>query len=614
MSFFFVGRSPRNDIQGQIKDIFCGLKFIVGNKDLTISSDDSFVYCRTPPKVIDDIFIKLCDSASWVLLVGAPVISAKTDDERQYFAKELFKNPQSVLRKHIDGHYAVLAFDAVSNSFLAASDWNSLIPVYFAITEEGPMFCNAELPLAKLLQCKPDDFGFAQAIHYGTTWGDRTRFDGIRKLETCELIRIDVENKLKREKYWEPHMEKLWKGSFDDISHRWLEVMRDTIHVFADQRNGSGLSSDLTAGEDSRLIVALLHELNVPFKVRVAGGEKDLDVTIAKKIAETVGLDLAIEDSHPINMDELSSYTETIITHSDCYHSFFTNALFFVNELHYRPKEFENIHLCGLPGGPQFRGADYWRAKLLFPSSYNSFDYRAYARRRFLLDYTSDLLKFSDNEYFEGTYGVIKDALEEVEGFPSGIQVDHLMRVRYGCLLTAHTKRPFYFAFAPRDMTRSTYNVPPSMKQGGGQYKAITEMLWPELAWIRTQAGVPTVRKTFLRKPLFIPEHYSRIKKAFKGIARQKLKKATALRAKSDVNARHHTLAFHKNSIRWLFGTEPYASWFKSAETMMSGNYYNPTRLNELLLKAQQPDFDQVQLFGRIVSQEMALRKVYGSI
>jgi len=614
MSFFIVGKQGRKEFQDQVGDIFSDLKFSLGNKRMELCSSESFVYCNTPPKVIDDIFIKLDDSKSWMLLVGAPVLEDGTEAGKKNFAREFFSNPRIVLRSKIDGIYAVLAYDAKRQVYLAGSDWNSLIPVYFAITNEGPIFGNAELPLAKLLQREPDEFGFAQAIHYGTVWGDRTRFKGLHKLETCELIQIDGENNIHREKYWEPHMEELWKGSFGDITQRWLSVMRDTIRVFSDHRNGSELSADLTGGEDSRMVTALLHDLHVPFRVRVTGEGNDADVIIAKKAAASLGLDLTIENFRPITIEEFSDQIANIITHSDAYGSFFTNASSFVHELRYQPMEYSNIHLCGLPGGGQFRGANYLRAKLLFPSSYKEIDYRSYSRRRFLLDFSRNLLKMSDEEYFERVYDVIRGALEEVQGFPAGIQVDHLTRVRTNCLGTAHLKRPFYFAFAPRDMTRSTYNVPPHMKQIGRQYKAIIEELAPELAWVKTQAGVPAVRRTLLRQPLFIPEYNSLLRKALKGVARQALKKATALRPKGTVARRHHELALHKCTIGWLFNTEPYASWFRSADSMLSGNQYNPLTLNELLLKARQPDFDQVQLFGRIVNQEMAFRRTYGSM
>ena len=223
-------------------------------------------------------------------------------------------------------------------------------------------------------------------------------------------------------------------------------------------------------------------------------------------------------------------------------------------------------------------------------------------------------MKFPDEDYYDAVYTIIENALEEVEGFPAGTQIDHLGRVRYGCLLTTHIKRPFYFAFAPREMTRSTYNVPPHMKQGGKQYKAIIEVLAPNLARVKTQSGVPTIRKTLLRQPQFLPEYYSFLRKSVKGVARQIFKRASALRASGTVNARHHNLAFHEKSIQWLFGTEPYSTWFRSSDSMMSSNLYKNSTLDRLLLKAREPGFDQVQLLGRIVSQELAYRRVYDSM
>jgi hypothetical protein len=407
-------------------------------------------------------------------------------------------------------------------------------------------------------------------------------------------------------------MEKLWEGSFDTISKRWLSVMKRSIRTFIDHRDGHEISADLTGGEDSRMVVALLHHLGASFNVRVAGGQEDLDVVIAREVAKAINLNLVVEDSLAATENELSTYVDKIISHSDGYGSFFTNAASFLHEVRYRPMEYTNIHLCGLPGGGQFRGANYLRAKLLLPTITRTIDYKAYTRRKFLLDHTSNLLKMPDEDYFECTYEVMKEALEEVKGFPAGIQIDHLMRVRYGCLLTANIKRPFYFAFAPRDMSRSTYNVSPRMKKSGNQYKAIIEKLSPDLAWINTQTGVPTVRKTLLRFHLFLPEHYSRLKKSAKGVARQVFKGAPAFRSKGHVNERHHLLTLHENSIRWLFETEPYSSWFTSADSMLSGNQYCPDKLNELLSRARQPKFNQVQLFGRIVSQELSLRKVRG--
>ena len=70
-------------------------------------------------------------------------------------------------------------------------------------------------------------------------------------------------------------------------------------------------------------------------------------------------------------------------------------------------------------------------------------------------------------------------------------------------------KNPLYLPFATNQMTRSIYCLSPRYKRGGKLTKACTEILFPELAFIKTQNGVPTIRKTMLRLPLFMPEYIS---------------------------------------------------------------------------------------------------------
>jgi asparagine synthetase B (glutamine-hydrolysing) len=613
VSYFIVGRKGITDLQSHSEKIFDRSVYTSEAQKLVINSAQAFVYCYSTKKVIDDVLIESNVSDSWILLVGAPVLNIKTDEGKQKFSEEFFSNPKKVLKSQVDGHFAIVAYDSSKKVFLAASDWHNTIPIYLAISKDGPLFCSAELPIARFLQCQPDEFGFAQSIHFGAVWGSRTRFNGISKLEPCEFVRVDAGNNISREKYWYPQEEELWEGSFDEVSHRWINVMQDTIRTFTDYQSRGGISSDLTGGEDSRLIVALLHSLGLAFCARVAGEPNDTDIVISRKVAEIINLKLSVEHYRSATSEDLSCHTKDIVIATDAYGSFFSNIASIIHEKHYPPLEYKNIHLCGLPGGGEFRGEYYPRALLLFPSISKKFDYRAFTRRKFLLDFSRNLLKMDDDDYIEKVYDEMKDALKEVEGFPAGTQVDHLIRVRQDCLMTLNFKRPFYYAFALRDMTRSTYNVPPHMKKGGRQFKAITEKLYPELARIKTQAGVPTIRKTLLRFPLFIPEYYTLLKKAFKGMVRQVLKTTVLIDQRSET-VRHHALASHSETIKWVFENEPYSSWFRSADSMLSGHHYNPIALNKLLKQARQPEFDRVQLFGRIVNQEIAYHYVYDSM
>ena len=64
----------------------------------------------------------------------------------------------------------------------------------------------------------------------------------------------------------------------------------------------------------------------------------------------------------------------------------------------------------------------------------------------------------------------------------------------------------------------------PRHKRGGRLTKACTEMLYPELARVRTQNRVPTIRRTVLRSPLFWPEHLATVRHVSSGAITRLLK------------------------------------------------------------------------------------------
>ena len=200
MSFYIAGKKRAKKLQNEIQTVFNEFGYSEQTTKREYCSTEAFVYCNHVNKVIEDIFIQLEDTGSWVLLVGTPVIEATTDAGKDEFARELFKNPLEVMRYNIDGQFAVLAFDAEKKVYIAGTDWNSLIPVYYAVYQGGLLLSNAEISLAKLLRSDTDAVGFAQSIHYGAVWGGRTRFKDIHKLEACEVIRVDHLSNIKKER------------------------------------------------------------------------------------------------------------------------------------------------------------------------------------------------------------------------------------------------------------------------------------------------------------------------------------------------------------------------------------------------------------------------------
>ena len=162
------------------------------------------------------------------------------------------------------------------------------------------------------------------------------------------------------------------------------------------------------------------------------------------------------------------------------------------------------IRLGGLPGGEVFRGAYYLRAKLVRPARRDGFDVPFFTNMKYLLDHAHGLVAHDDGDFLATVRRTVDEELDEVSSFAAGTQIDHLLRTLQVCAWGMMFRHPAFLPLATARMTRTIYSLPPAHKQGGRLTKALTEKLYPELAWVR---GVPTVRKTWRRAPYFWPEY-----------------------------------------------------------------------------------------------------------
>ena len=166
-------------------------------------------------------------------------------------------------------------------------------------------------------------------------------------------------------------------------------------------------------------------------------------------------------------------------------------------------------------------------------------------------------------------------------------------------------KNPFYLPLATKDMTRSIYSIPPHFKKGGKLTKAVTEILYPELAVQKNQNSVPTIRKTLLRSHLFLPEHISTAKFIMSGLTSRLLKWTQS-------NKWYYKWTDNAPAIMGLLNNPPYANWFASSKSMITGNLYNGNAVEKLIVNAKAGSTKNVPVLGRIINQELACRWVYG--
>lgn len=609
MSEFFCTVNTTEEISGRLSKIFNDSS--KNGLGLTAGTGKVILHSNHIKKPLNDIVIKDDLTGSWLALIGMPLVSLDLSkyEKRLQFMWDFFKDSHGFLSNEIDGHFALIGYDAINETSYVANDFNSFIPLFYSDTASGFIVTSSELIMAKLLQSDIDEEGLWQAVNLGVTWGHRTRFEGISKLMPCELLIYNQKN-LVKQTYWSPDQERQWEiRSFEKVVDRWKEILKSSVKSFTSRAEPGKLSSDLTGGEDSRLVVAQCHDLNLDFSVRVAGFQGSKDIQIATDCAQATSLDLKTFIHKEISKPLLLERAIDICQSSDGYGSFFSSCVGYASNAEQEPPEYHGIHLCGVPGGEAYRGSYYLRAKLISPSLRRKFNVRAFINLKFMLDYLPGLFGNNEGKWKENIYSAAIESLKNIKLFPAGTQVDHLLRVFQTCLWGLSVRQPFYLPLGLRDMTRSIYQISPSHKKNGKLTKAVTEDLFPKLAFIKTQNRVPTVRKRFFNSFLFWPGYIAWLTKIITGFRRRVLK--TAL--KSRKMSRHHRIDLHKPVMQTLMNTRPYSSWFKSASSMITGKYYNSEKLNLLLSNARKGDCKNVRILGRVINQELACRYVKDS-
>jgi hypothetical protein len=605
MSYFICGFKGDTAVCNAFEKVFVEVvPDHIRNDIAWMESKPSYLAMYGNKKVIRNVVIRDDRHGSWLAVIGTPLVRLESEQQEQAFLAEVLTSPADALRKKIDGNFAAFAYDAPRNRLIAATDLNSTTPIFYTMTPNGVLFSSHELPLARFVNAEIDPFGFAQLMHLGVTWNSHTRFRNIHKMLPCQICVIGDDMKLRTERYWEPLHERMWSGAFEDHIQKWISMLKEAVWKFYECSDHKPAIADFTAGEDSRLIVALCHALRIPFRAHVTGLPDDSDVIVAKQAAEKAGFDLIERRKLWITEEQLLANASKITLDCDAYQDFFAGCIEFATDSANPLDDCGIVKYCGVPGGEAFRGSYYLRGKALFPSKSSMLDYKFFTKMKYLLDFHPGLVKYADDDFIRAIHEMVKDDLEDVKEFPIGIQIDHMLRVFQTCLMGLKYKNPLYLPFATNHMTRSIYSIPPRYKRGGRLSKACTEILFPELAFVKTQNGVPTIRKTMLRLPLFLPEHISVIKKISSGAVSRlfKWKQANKWYYSHDLNAYMFTA---------LLNAAPYCNWFLSSQAMITGHLYNPDIVNPILTQAKTGSCRYVPILGRMISQELAMRWVY---
>ena len=303
---------------------------------------------------------------------------------------------------------------------------------------------------------------------------------------------------------------------------------------------------------------------------------KRQDIQIASKAASKAGIPISVEPYVIPDQSNAPQNLEEIVLACDGYRSFFYACVRYATAKAYPLHCFHSLHFAGMPGGEAFRGTYYRRARILLPSSKAKWDPQFFIRLKYLLDFLPGLSVVDDQDFLETVTFEARQALNEVDRLPVGLRVDHLLRMFQTAVWGLSRRTPFYLPLATASLTKAVYSLDPKFKMGGRLTRAATEILCPPIAWVRTEKGVPTVRKKLSRFHLFLPEKIASTKKVAHGFLRRLLH----LGQESSSLSGYHRADLYRSLITFLLKEEPYCSWFSSPECMVTAQFYRPQSLS----------------------------------
>lgn len=566
---------------------------------LRASSDadpPSQVEAHSADKPIPDLLVE--DGAgSWLLLAGTPLVEGGAGRQ---LLPDFLRDPAAFLRERVEGQFAVLAHDAAGRRFFAASDFNCTVPVFYAEAPGGVMVASHELALAAARGAALDPFGVAQFIALGFPWGAETRFEGVRKLTPCQLLTAGPDGAPTVTDYWRPQDETARHEDLDTQVAWWSELLRESVARYHASSSASEAMSDFTAGEDARMVVAACHAAGIPLTLHTGGENDATNVAVAETVARELGLELIRRLPHRPTPEQVERHAIDVVADSDGYKNLFQSFRHLATDTAH-PLDPSMPRFAGIPGGEAFRGSYYLRGKAVRPDSTGPLDVRAFTRLKYLLDRAPGLVRFDDEELVRSVHAKAERAVQDVLGFGVGTQIDHLLRLFQTGAVGLKYRYPLYLPLAGSAMTRSIYQLRPRLKQGGRVTRAATEQMWPELARIRTQNGIPTIRRTARTQHLFLPEYVATARKIVRGFNTRILKVRTP-------NKIGYSIDLNAEVLDTLLGRPPFADWLAGADSMLTGHVYEPAALEALLSGVRAGHGKGLPHAGRVISLELAAR------
>ena len=210
-------------------------------------------------------------------------------DSYKILEKDIKRKGLNFIAEHIEGHFCVIIYEEKTGKIYILTDHCGAINIYLYNSSDFFVISSSSISLSRVLPVTPDIDSIVQYLRLGYVTNSNTIYNEIKLLEPANIYLLDKNGELKKRIYWNLPNNVNEQLTFTEAKNKLHDEMTKIIKSV----NKSNVIYDLTAGLDSRLILAILlavENKRNSIDTFVFGPDKSREVVLVKKCAESIGV------------------------------------------------------------------------------------------------------------------------------------------------------------------------------------------------------------------------------------------------------------------------------------------------------------------------------------
>jgi asparagine synthetase B (glutamine-hydrolysing) len=504
----------------------------------------------------------------------------------------------------LDGPFFLVIKRNEGHGLWLVTDHAGILNVYKYFKGSKLAISTSAVALSRAFDVTPNEEGIIQFLRNASICDSETIYNEIEALEPASifLFQYKPEPKLIRKEYWRSPTDVMEDMSFDKAKGFVARRLLESIEAIADTET----IFDLTAGFDSRLILAALLTKNISNRevsTFVFGPERSPEVNLVKEYSKVLGLEnyhLGLPDdwkkrfyAYVLRALEITDGEENACNYA---------PILWAQE--FKAKDYM-YSVNGL-GGELYR--DFWWMQEVLCGKRPANLERLISTRVLQYDYDYSIFSEQWKNRMQGVARILKRKYQatnsdmEASGTYNTLQIDNIyfrQKVRRWAGRTISSSNQIIKTITPLTFKKNLeagMSIPPRYKRNGKLVKATVEMLNPVLAELRMLNGAPCQNIRLDNFYRFFPFLTNISRRGLRKVS-QKMLKRTILLEKS--------LNYQTGDWFPRFLSHPNIKKALRCENMRTEKIFNRKKFEEFVEAASSPSFRYYQQLGNILTLEL---------